>query len=114
MLSHLVARARVQVEQTAQTAAIGLFACVALTVGLVFWTLAGWLFLLTVTTPLNAAVILGAVYTGVGLIGLASVSMRRKKPVPQPAPVAPAPEATFEGLMAAFMSGMNAGARTRS
>ena len=114
MLSHLVARVRVQVEQSAQTAAIGLFVFIALSVGLVFWTMAGWLFLLTVTTPLNAAVILAAVYTGIGLIALAMASVRRKKPVVRPEPVAAAPDASLEGLLAAFMTGMNAGARTRS
>lgn len=111
MLEQLVSKARAQAEQTAQTAAIGLFACVALAVGLAFWTLAGWLLLVTVTSPANAAVILGAVYSGAGIIALAVISTRRKKPVPQPAPK---PDASLESLLSAFMTGLNAGARTRS
>lgn len=73
MFDRLLTTARAQARETAQTAAIGVFAIVALAVGISFWTVAGWLFLLTVTTA-----------------------------------------ATLEKLIAAFISGMNAGAKTRS
>lgn len=113
MLEHFASRVRAEAEQTAQTAAIGLFATLAIATGLAFWTLAVWLFLLTVTTAINAAVILGAFYTGAGLVGFAIASVRRKKPVSKPQQPQP-PEATLESLLTAFMSGMNAGAKARS
>lgn len=109
----MLANARAQASHSAKTASIGAFAGLAILVGLAFWTGAAWLFLLTVTTPLNASIILGAVYTGAGLIGFAIVSMRGQKPVAPTAPPKP-PEATLETLLSAFMTGLNAGARKRS
>jgi archaellum biogenesis protein FlaJ (TadC family) len=97
-------------KHAAGTAGIGVVAALALSVGLVFWTLAAWLFLLTQTTPLLAAVILAAVYTGAGLIGLAVVSARKKQKVVHRPTV---PPATVDNLMAAFISGVKAGAGTR-
>lgn len=89
-----------------------------LAVGIAFWTIAAWLFLLTVTTAVNAPIILGALYTGAGLVGFGVASMRSQKTVQKPAPPEPvspkSPEATLEKLIAAFISGMNAGAKTRS
>ena len=112
MLTNMLANARAQALHSAQSAGIGVFASLALLVGLAFWTGATWLFLLTLTSPLNACVILGAVYTGAGLIGFAAIAMRSAKPTPQ-TPKSP-PEATVEGLLSAFMTGVTAGARTRS
>jgi len=113
MFDNFIRQARNTARRSARTAAIGLGASIALAVGLAFWTAAGWFFLLTQTTALNAAVIMGALYTGAGLIGFAVVSMRGSKP---PEPAAPPPQSppTVESLIAAFISGMNAGSRTRS
>lgn len=90
-----------------------MLAGLAILAGLAFWTAAGWFFLLTVTTPLNASLILGALYTGAGLIGFGIVSMRSRKAA-APRKPAKAPEATLESLVSAFITGLNAGARTRS
>lgn len=112
MLSNMLANARAQARHSAQSAGIGVFASLALIVGLAFWTGAIWLFLLTLTSPLNACVILGAAYTGAGLIGFATITMRRAKPVQQTS--TKPPQATMDGLVSAFMTGLTAGARTRS
>ncbi|WP_298858584.1 hypothetical protein [uncultured Sulfitobacter sp.] len=112
MISAIVNKARAKAEHTAGTAAIGLGASLALGVGLAFWTGAGWLYLITVTTPLNAAMILGALYTGAGCIGFAVVATRRQAPITKEPVVETSP--TFDNIMSAFMSGVTAGARTRS
>ena len=113
MLENVLAQARAQASHSAQSAGIGVFAGLAMAVGLAFWTGACWFFLLTLTTPLNACLIIGAVYTGAGMIGFSIVSMRSRKPQPPPTPVK-RPEATMEALIGAFLSGLDAGARRRS
>lgn len=114
MFDTLISQARNSARRSAKTAAISAGAAVALAVGLAFWTAAGWIFLLTLTTSLNAAIIIGALYTGAGLIGFAIASMRGSKtPPPQPAqPPKGAP--TIESFITAFMTGVTAGSRTRS
>lgn len=113
MLTHLLHKARAEAEHTVGTVKIGLFAGIALGVGAGFWTLAAWLFLVTVTTPLNAAVIIGAVYSGAGLIGLGVAASRKRKPKVSAVP-APEAAATMDGLVGAFMTGLTAGTRARS
>lgn len=112
MINAILHNARAKAEHTAGTAAIGLAASIALGIGLLFWTGAGWPFLLTVTTPLNPAMILGAVYTGAGCIGFAVVSTRRQAPVQKEPIVEAAP--TVDNLISAFLSGLSAGSRKRS
>lgn len=113
MFPNLLSQARAQARHSAGTAGIGVFAGLALCLGLAFWTGAAWYLLVALTTPLNACLILGAIYTGAALIGFAIVSMRAKKPVAPPEP-AKQPEATMDNLVSAFMTGLTAGARTRS
>ncbi|MCX7566576.1 phage holin family protein [Sulfitobacter sp. F26169L] len=114
MIGNLIANARAQAQHTAGTAAIGLCAGIALCIGLAFWTAACWMFLITVTSILNATIIIAAIYTGAGLIGLAIASMRSRKTPPAPEPVRQPEPPTMDNLVAAFMSGLTAGARTRS
>lgn len=102
-MQHLKTKAK----QAARTAGIGAAAMLALAIGLMFWTLAAWLFLLTQTSPLGAAAILGALYSGAGLIGVAVVLMRKE---PQEQPTA---TPTIDSLVSAFMTGVKAGSRTR-
>jgi|AntRauTorckE5430_2_1112549.scaffolds.fasta_scaffold12883_3 hypothetical protein len=96
-------------KHAAGTAGIGLIASFALCIGLGFWTLSAWMFLLTQTTPLNAAIILAAVYTGAGLIGFGVVSSRKRSHVQHQPPAT----ATVDSLMSAFMTGVKAGSSTR-
>lgn len=115
MFDTLISQARDSARHSAKTAAISVGAAVAIAVGLAFWTAAGWIFLLTLTTSLNAAIIIGALYTGAGLIGFAIASMRgsRTPPPPQPAQPHQGPP-TIESFITAFMTGVTAGSRTRS
>jgi hypothetical protein len=109
----MIAHARAKAGYSAKTASIGMFAAFAMIIGLAFWTAAAWLLLLTLTTALNASLIIGAFYTGAGLLGFGIVAVRTQKSVAPPAPVK-APEATLESLISAFITGLNAGARKRS
>lgn len=111
MLDTLKANIRHEAEQTARKAAFGFAGGLLLAAGIAFWTAAAWMFLLTLTTSLNTALIIGSVYAGGGLICLALAARRPVKPS-KPAP-APKP-ASMDSLVAAFMTGLNAGARTRS
>lgn len=113
MIENLLSQARAKARHSAGTAGIGVFAGLALCVGLAFWTGAAWYLLLTLTSPMHACLILGAIYTGAALIGFGIVAMRAEKAVPPPEPVKQ-PEATMDNLVTAFMKGLNAGARTRS
>jgi hypothetical protein len=113
MLDSIFASARIRAAHTARSTAIGLGAAVFLCVGIGFWTAAGWMFLVTQTTALNAAIIMGALYTGAALVCFGVIAARHAKPLPKPQPaVQPAP--TFDNLVAAFMTGLSAGSRTRS
>jgi hypothetical protein len=114
MLGHLAEGMRLRAAHVARTTAIGLGAGILLCVGIAFWTAAGWMFLLTQTSAVNAAVIMGALYTGAALIGFGVVASRRRTPPPAPQPAPPPPTPSFDTLMGAFMSGVTAGARTRS
>lgn len=113
MISHLLSQARSQARHSAGTAGIGLFAGLTLCVGLAFWTSAAWYLLVALTSPMHACLILGAIYTGAALIAFAVVAARGNKPTPLPEPEKK-PQATMDNLVSAFMSGLNAGARTRS
>ena len=108
----------------AQTAAIGLGGLLFMVAGVFFFTLSAWLFLLTVTTMLNAALILGAAFFGIGLIFIAVASGRSKT---DPRKRKKAAEQSrkeniealsdgmegYAGLIAAFINGLNAGKNVR-
>ncbi len=120
MLSMLTHQIQVKASRTAQTAVLGLFASICLIVGLCFFTAAAWLFLLTVTTALMTAIILGSAYFGIGLILLAVMSSRsRAKRQEQAAAAAYAAKTSaagtdFSSIIAAFMTGLSAGKKARS
>ena len=111
--------AQVAATRTAHTAVLGLAAGLLLTVGGGFLTLAAWLLLLTVTTPLYAAVILGCTFSGVALILLAVMSARRKSNAKQLERVAQQPQTVPSGdivnqLVMTFLAGITAGRKARS
>ena len=115
MLSHLVHNAQTAATRTAQTAALGVAAVLVLFVGLGFLTLAGWLLLLTVTTALNAAVILGCIFTGVAMLIFASIAIRgRARKLEIQAELAAAKNDGVANVAMAFMAGITAGQKARS
>lgn len=114
MLTQLVLRAEAKAARTARSAAIGFGAGVCLCIGLFFWTVAAWIFLLSVTSAGAAAVVLACAYTGAGLIGLGVLSLRRRRVPPAAvAPPAPPPAVGLDGLVDSFMKGVQAGSRVR-
>jgi len=125
MLDYVTDRLADKAAYTAQTAAIGLGAYLCLLVGSVFLTIAGWIFLLTLTTPLNACLILGLLFFGIGMIMLFVISIRstmRKKEKRRRMLREQAARQTqlsgglggLAGIIAAFMGGMNEGRKSRS
>ena len=113
MFANLISHARAQAQHTAGVAAIGLGAGIALCVGLAFWTVAIWFLVLAVAGPVTAALIIGALYTGAGLIGLSIASTRARKNISPPKPVEEPPAPDMDGLIGAFITGLKAGARAR-
>lgn len=114
MIDLLLDGVRIKAERAANTAAIGFGAGLALAIGIAFWTAAGWMFLITLTTPLNAAVMLGAFFSGAGIIGFGIIAARRRRRVVRARKAPPPPPAAdMGGLLAAFMTGLSAGSRER-
>lgn len=82
----------------------------SLAVGLAFLTVAAWIFLTAVATPLTAALVIGGVYTGLGLIMMGLSSARSTEPAPVARTHAPS---EAPPLMQAFLHGMQAGANAQ-
>ncbi|MEQ6249289.1 hypothetical protein ABMC89_10405 [Sulfitobacter sp. HNIBRBA3233] len=115
MLDRLLAHASHRASHAAGSAAIGLGAGILLFVGLGFWTAAGWIFLISVTTALNAALIMGSVFFGAALIGFAIVAIRRRNERIRNSHSSARQKAmSIEQIILAFVTGMTAGSRTRS
>lgn len=125
MLDHFTDKIADKAKHTAQTAALGLGAFLCLAVGGVFLTIAAWLFLLTVTTALIACLIIGSTFFGIGLIMIATISIRssaqkrRKIRLQQQAHAAQTARLSsgldgIAGVIAAFINGLNEGRRSRS
>ncbi len=120
MLSGLIHQAQRKASRTARKAAFGAGGLVCIGIGLGFMTAAAWLFLITVTTALSAALIIGGAYLGLGLvlIGVASSSGKgsshadASRHASKPAHEDPA--IMVPQLINAFTSGLAAGQRTRS
>lgn len=124
MLGLITDRLAEKATYTAQTAAIGLGAFLCLVVGSIFLTIAGWLFLLTLTTPLTASVILGSLFFGIGLLLFVVISIRssiRKREKHRRMLQAQAAQQAqlsgglggLAGVIAAFINGVNEGRRAR-
>ena len=106
---------RGSLRRALRTAMLSAGAALFLLIGLLFLTLAAWLYLITVTTALTAALILGAVYFGVGFLLLAMAGSNRA-PAAQ-APRQEDPSATehdgLKNLVMAFLAGITAGQKAR-
>lgn len=116
MLQGLQNKIHNTVARTARKAALGLGASLCLLAGLGFLTLAAWIYLVSVTTALNAALVLGGIYTGVGLILVVVLSVDddrepRKKPKQQDQSDN---HEMLAKMVAAFMTGVTAGRKSRS
>ncbi|QUJ75957.1 hypothetical protein KDD17_13620 [Sulfitobacter albidus] len=113
MFDRALDKASASAKSAARNAALGLIAGLTFTVGLAFLTVAAWLVLATLMPLFQVAAIIGAVYVGIACIVLA-ILLTRGKGTTEPAPVASPPPPSFDGLLGAFMTGMNAGAQARS
>ena len=81
MFEYVTDRVAQKATRTAQTAAIGFGAMLCLIVGGAFLAVAAWLFLLTITTPLVACLIMGSLFFGMGLVsGPVQSGVRNAKP----------------------------------
>ena len=69
MLSAVMQHLRGSARRAARTAMLGAGAAILLLIGLLFLTLAAWLYLVTVTTAMTAALILGAALAGLPIWG---------------------------------------------
>jgi len=114
MLNALMHNAQSAATRTAHTAVLGLAAGVLLTIGAGFLTLAAWLLLLTVTTALYAAVILGCVFIGAAMIVLGAMAIRKRTRKPHHAPVEAPREDIVNQLVMTFLAGITAGQKARS
>jgi len=116
MLSGFIRQAQRTAKQTARKAALGLVGGLFALAGTSFLTLAAWLYLMTVTTALNAALILGAAYMGLELIFLA-LSAAKTGPSAHQKPAEPAEpkqDDMMSQVVTAFMTGVQAGQKARS
>ena len=97
---------------------MGLASVACLAVGAGFLTLAAWIWLVALTEPLIASIVIGCIYFGIGfiLLGWAKLSGGPVAAAPRPQAVASETPATPEmpPLMAAFIHGMQAGAQSQS
>lgn len=117
MLNRVLQTAQASAAHTARTAALGLAGGLLLAVGAGFLTLAAWLVLLTVTTALNAAVILGAFFTGLGIIILVVASARQKPSQASQSHLSQDPkdeDDIVNQVVMTFLAGITAGRKARS
>jgi hypothetical protein len=102
---------RASVADLARRSALGLAGALFLVLGLGFGVAAAWQGLAMWQGPLAAALILGAIFLGVGLILLAFA--RGEPAAPKAAPAAGQPD-PMARVVDAFFEGVEAGARTRA
>lgn len=116
MFDRLIQRAEDSAARTARKAALGLGAGIFMVVGVGFLTVAAWMLISALLSPLHAATIIGATFLGVGLILVgfaASKTSDTVAPEPKQGPSRPAEE-MLPQMVAAFMSGIQAGRQARS
>lgn len=108
-------------SHTAGQAGLGIAAGLLLAVGIGFLTLSAWLILLTLTTPIQSALILAGAFIGLSLILFAAISLRAKSHSRRAVlrarhakeAVVQTPASTTGALLGAFLSGMAAGSKSR-
>ena len=114
MLSGVMHHLRGSIRRAARTAMLSASAALFLFIGLLFLTFAAWLYLLTVTSAMMAALILGAVYLGVGFLLLAIAGSSQQVPPPQAEESQAASEHDgMKNLVLAFLGGITAGQKAR-
>lgn len=114
MLAGLTQHLRGAVRRAARTAMLSATAALSLLIGLLFLTLAAWLYLVTVTTTTIAALILGAAYLGVGFLLLAIAgSEGRSAPRHAEESHENAEHDGLKNLVLAFLGGITAGQKAR-
>jgi len=124
MFEYVTDRVAQKATRTAQTAAIGFGAMLCLIVGGGFLAVAAWLFLLTITTPLVACLIIGSLFFGMGLVLIAALSIRarairrQKREAALRAQAMQQAQATggvggIAAIITAFVNGLNAGKQAR-
>ncbi|MFG6578825.1 phage holin family protein [Sulfitobacter sp. 1A13191] len=106
---------RGSLRRALRTAMLSAGAVLFLLIGLLFLTLAAWLYLITVTTALTAALILGAVYFGMGFLLLA-IAGSAGEAAAQPSRQEDSAASDHDGLknlVMAFLAGITAGQKAR-
>ncbi|MDF3357277.1 hypothetical protein HKX10_07340 [Sulfitobacter sp. KE33] len=115
MLSSVMQHLRGSLRRALRTAMLSAGAVLFLLIGLLFLTLAAWLYLITVTTTLTAALILGAVYFGMGFLLLA-IAGSDGEAAAQPSRQEDSAASDHDGLknlVMAFLAGITAGQKAR-
>lgn len=114
MLSGLMDHLRGRLRRAARAAMLSATAALMLLIGLMFLTLAAWLYLITVTSTLGAALILGAAYLGVGFLLLAIAGSGAQAPPAQAEESHTSSEHDgLKNLVLAFLGGITAGQKAR-
>jgi|TARA_R100000655_G_scaffold87095_1_gene127238 fatty acid desaturase len=115
MLSAVMQHLRGSARRAARTAMLSAGAAILLLIGLLFLTLAAWLYLVTVTTAMTAALILGAAYFGVGflLLALAGSDGSAPRHAPDQGEPAASEHDGLKNLVMAFLAGITAGQKAR-
>lgn len=114
----MLAAITLRAKHAARKAALSTGAAICLLIGAAFLTVAGWIALVELTSTLHAALILGALWVGVGFLLLALAQLRPRVKLP-PAEAAPGlgraslGASAGAGLVEAFIFGFEA-ARGRS
>jgi len=88
----------------------GAFFCL---IGTGFLTLAAWFFFITVYTALQSALIIAAIYFGIGLLLLALGQKRRPSEAQFAASQNRAPRSSAPPLVQAFLYGLDAGSKAK-
>ncbi|MBT9386504.1 phage holin family protein [Pseudooceanicola sp. CBS1P-1] len=100
---------RYSIDRAVRRAGYSIGAVILLVIGWGFLTVAAWLYLSTVKDAMFAALIIGCVYVGLGLILMFLASRSRPVPMAHPAAAPPPSAASFAGLASALMQGVGAG-----
>lgn len=118
MFDGLVDKVQDAAARSGCKAAIGLDAVICLSVGLAFLPFAAWLVLVSVTTPINAPLIIGGVYSGIALIMIGALNADGDTVSSEPSRHAHQCERTDVNMgpkiVEAFTNGLHAGWRLRS
>ncbi len=100
---------RYSLSRMVRRAGYSLGALILMSIGAGFLTVAGWIYLAQTHDTLFAALVIGCVYFGLGLILLALSSRTRPVPMAHHAAAPPPAAASMTGLIAALIQGVGAG-----